>query len=95
MRIRGSATCRGAPHTLRHTAARWAFMAGLTLEQATGCFATSGGALEDVCRSYSPHAQKDAAAIMDRILGKLRMNRLKVSTASCLISEEIMSHGEV
>mgnify|MGYP003361708541 FL=1 len=69
-------------------------MAGLTLEQATGCFATSGGAL-DVCRSYSPHAQKDAAAIMDRILGKLRMNRLKVSTVSCLISEEIMSHGEV
>ncbi|MDE4141913.1 tyrosine-type recombinase/integrase [Phaeobacter gallaeciensis] len=56
------------PHTLKHTAVTWAFMAGMTLEQATDYFATSRDTLEDVYRSYSPHAQKEAAAIMDRVL---------------------------
>jgi len=57
-----------SPHTLKHTAVTWAFMAGMTLEQATDYFSTSRDTLEDVYRSYSPHAQKEAAAIMDRML---------------------------
>ncbi len=56
------------PHTLKHTSVTWAFMAGMTLEQATDYFATSRETLEDVYRSYSPQAQKEAAAIMDRVL---------------------------
>ena len=56
------------PHTLKHTAVTWAFMAGMTLEQATDYFSTSRETLEDVYRSYSPEAQKEAAAIMDSVL---------------------------
>ena len=56
------------PHTLKHTAVTWAFMAGMSLEQATDYFATSRDTLEDVYRSYSPQAQKEAAAIMDGVL---------------------------
>lgn len=58
------------PHTLKHTAVTHAFMEGMTLEEATDFFATSRVTLEDVYRSYSPDAQSNAAAIMDRILGK-------------------------
>jgi len=54
------------PHTLKHTAVTWAFIEGMSLEMATDYFATSRETLEDVYRSYSPDAQKDAAAIMDR-----------------------------
>ena len=56
------------PHTLKHTAVTWAFTEGMSLEMATDYFATSRETLEDVYRSYSPDAQKDAAAIMDRTL---------------------------
>lgn len=56
------------PHTLKHTAVTWAFIEGMSLEMATDYFATSRETLEDVYRSYSPDAQKDAAAIMDRTL---------------------------
>lgn len=56
------------PHTLKHTAVTWAFMAGMSLEQATDYFSTSRETLEDVYRSYSPEAQKEAAAIMDSVL---------------------------
>lgn len=56
------------PHTLKHTAVTRAFMAGMTLEQAVDYFATSREMLERVYRSYSPLAQKEAAAIMDKIL---------------------------
>ncbi|MCP3969017.1 MAG: hypothetical protein GY717_01585 [Rhodobacteraceae bacterium] len=57
-----------SPHTLKHTSVTWAFMAGMTLKQATDYFATSRETLEDIYRSYSPHAQKEAAAIMDKVL---------------------------
>jgi len=53
------------PHTLKHTAVTWAFMNGMTLEQATEYFATSRDTLENTYRSYSPDAQKDAAKIMN------------------------------
>lgn len=56
------------PHTLKHTAVTWAFIEGMTMEQAVDYFATSRETLERVYRSYSPHAQKEAAAIMDRLL---------------------------
>jgi integrase len=56
------------PHTLKHTAVTWAFIEGMSLEMATDYFATSRETLEDVYRSYSPDAQKAAAAIMDRTL---------------------------
>ncbi len=56
------------PHTLKHTAVTWAFIEGMSLEMATDYFATSRETLEDVSRSYSPEAQRDAAAIMDRAL---------------------------
>lgn len=52
-------------HTLKHTAVTWAFMNGMTLEQAVDFFATSRDTLEDVYRSYSPEAQKEAAGLMD------------------------------
>jgi len=54
------------PHTLKHTAVTWAFIKGMTLEMATGYFATSRNTLEDVYRSYSPEAHREAAEIMDR-----------------------------
>ena len=53
------------PHTLKHTAVTWAFMNGMMLEQAVDFFATSRDTLEDVYRSYSPEAQKEAAGLMD------------------------------
>lgn len=53
------------PHTLKHTAVTWAFMRGMTLEDATAYFATSRETLENVYRSYSPDALKNAAGIMD------------------------------
>lgn len=53
------------PHTLKHTAVTWAFMIGMTLEQAVDFFATSRDTLEDVYRSYSPEAQREAAGLMD------------------------------
>ncbi|PCH75195.1 MAG: integrase [Rhodobacteraceae bacterium] len=53
------------PHTLKHTAVTWAFMRGMTLEDATAYFATSRETLEDVYRSYSPDALRNAAGIMD------------------------------
>lgn len=53
------------PHTLKHTAVTWAFMHGMTLEDATAYFATSRETLENVYRSYSPDALKNAAGIMD------------------------------
>ena len=56
------------PHTLKQTAVPWAFMAGMTPEHATDYFSTSRETLEDVYRSYSPEAQKEAAAIMDSVL---------------------------
>ena len=56
------------PHTLKHTAVTWAFIEGMSLEMATDYLATSRETLEDVYRSYSPDAQKDAAAIMGRTL---------------------------
>lgn len=49
------------PHTLKHTAVTWAFMNGMTLEQAVDFFAASRETLEDVYRSYSPEGQKEAA----------------------------------
>jgi integrase len=54
------------PHTLKHTAVTWAFIKGMTLEMATDYFATSRDTLEDVYRSYSPEAHREAAEIMDR-----------------------------
>ncbi|MBZ0130260.1 MAG: site-specific integrase [Rhodobacteraceae bacterium] len=53
------------PHTLKHTAVTWAFKRGMTLEDATAYFATSRETLEEVYRSYSPDAQKNAAEIMN------------------------------
>lgn len=53
------------PHTLKHTAVTWAFMRGMTLEDATAYFATSRETLENVYRSYSPDALKNATEIMD------------------------------
>ncbi|MEW2912289.1 tyrosine-type recombinase/integrase [Leisingera sp. JC11] len=53
------------PHTLKHTAVTWAFMRGMTLEDATAYFSTSRETLENVYRSYSPDALKNAAGIMD------------------------------
>ncbi len=53
------------PHTLKHTAVTWAFMRGMTLEDATAYFATSRETLEDVYRSYSPDALRKAVEIMD------------------------------
>ena len=53
------------PHTLKHTAVTWAFMNGMTLVQAVNFFATSRDTLEDVYRSYSPEARKEAAGVMD------------------------------
>ncbi|TDE38930.1 hypothetical protein [Antarcticimicrobium sediminis] len=53
------------PHTLKHTAVTWAFKHGMTLEDATAYFATSREILENVYRSYSPDALKNAANIMD------------------------------
>ena len=53
------------PHTRKHTAVTWAFMRGMTLEDATAYFATSRETLENVYRSYSPDALKKAAGIMD------------------------------
>ena len=53
------------PHTLKHTAVTWAFMRGMTLEDATAYFATSRETLESVYRSYSPDALRTAANIMD------------------------------
>ena len=53
------------PHTLKHTAVTWAFMRGMTLEDATAYFATSRETLENVYRSYSPDALKNAAGIMN------------------------------
>lgn len=53
------------PHTLKHTALTWAFMRGMTLEDATAYFATSRETLESVYRSYSPDALRTAASIMD------------------------------
>lgn len=53
------------PHTLKHTAVTWAFANGMTIEMATEYFATTRETLENVYRSHSPNAQKEAAAIMD------------------------------
>lgn len=53
------------PHTLQHTAVTWAFMRGMTLEDATAYFSTSREILENVYRSYSPDALRNAAGIMD------------------------------
>ncbi|MBL6427749.1 MAG: site-specific integrase [Maritimibacter sp.] len=53
------------PHTLKHTAVTWAFKRGMTLEDATAYFATSRETLENVYRSYSPDALKNAAGIMN------------------------------
>jgi integrase len=53
------------PHTLKHTAVTWAFMKGMTLEDATAYFSTSRETLENVYRSYSPDALKNAVGIMD------------------------------
>lgn len=56
------------PHTLKHTAVTRAFIGGMTLELATAYFATSRATLEDVYRSYSPDAHREAAEIMDQTL---------------------------
>ncbi len=40
-------------------------MRGMTLEDATAYFATSRETLENVYRSYSPDALKNAVGIMD------------------------------
>lgn len=53
------------PHTLKHTAVTWAFMNGMTLEQAVDFFAKSRETLEDAYRSCSPEAQRGAAGLMD------------------------------
>lgn len=53
------------PHTLKHTAVTWAFMKGMTLEDASAYFDTSSETLENVYRSYSPEALKTAAGIMN------------------------------
>ncbi len=67
------AVCRAGlrdvtPHTLKHTAVTRAYIAGMTLEMAAAYFATSRAPLEDVYRSYSPDAHREAAEIMDRTI---------------------------
>lgn len=59
-------------------------MAGMTLEQAADQFSASREALEDVNRSYSSQAQKEAAAIMERVLRKPKFSRFPAAKVQYL-----------
>lgn len=54
------------PHVLKHTAITWAFINGMSLDDAVDYFATSRHTIEKVYRAYHPDFQSRAVEAMER-----------------------------
>lgn len=54
------------PHVLKHTAITWAFVTGMSLDDAVDYFATSRHTIEKVYRAYHPDFQSRAVEAMER-----------------------------